>query len=330
MSELPRSIAGVGGASATAHARLGSVATPAPARDWPVGSELQLQVAAIEADGSIRLDGDGVRLLLRHWPAALPLPAYGSSWPFRLLLLDGKPRWQLQIPMPIPDAAPALAEPLVPVPAPQFHARAPTREGLAASYREAVLGRLAAAAAQFHHEAGQQLSGSLLALAGEQTMAALRQPPSAISPFPLSLPLWLWGGPLLQLSVEDPPDTAEDDVPPLDLLWQLPLADGTQLHGRLRWLPGVIWLDVWGDESARRQFAACWPGLAADYRAAGIGIDLHLGIIPRMHGLMLGMHGISLFEPTRLLAELFQAAAILFAALRPLPLMADWLVTVQE
>lgn len=319
MSDLQRGITPVNAVSLRAHSAVSTAAGRSP-QQWPQDSQLRLTVSGLLADGSVRFEGEGLQLLLRHWPAALPLPANGSSWLFRVLVAGTQPQLQLQWNAPAAtegEGSAVAASPLAPV----FRPAPSSPVGLAASYREAVLGRLAAAAAQFHHEAGQHLSGSMLALVGDLTMASLRQPPLAITPFPLSLPLWLWGGPVLQLEVEDPLPEAEDDVPPLDLLWRLSLNDGTQLHGRLRWQPRAIWLDVWGDAAAQAQFAAIWPQAQAKLTAAGMTIDLHLGAAPRMGGVTLAAHGISLFEPTRLMAELFQAAAILFDVLCPVPVV---------
>lgn len=284
------------------------------------GDILNLRVAALLADGSVQLEGDALHWLLRQWPASLPPPLPGSVLPFRVLAAGPPPQLTPLLPSAAePDVAatddgPPLAATL---PAPAFRQAALPPAQLASAWREALVGTLAAAAAQFHREAGSHLPGALLGALPDLALASLRG--QAPLPLPLWLPMWLWGGPPLGWQVEDQPEAEDAAAPPaaLDLLLECALPQG-RLRLRLRLDGAGLRLCFHGEDALCDWLQARRGSLLAALHGAGFEVAAcHIGSRPALTGLALGRHGISLFEASRLPASLFVAAALILEILLP-------------
>lgn len=284
------------------------------------GDILNLRVAALMADGSVHLEGDALSWLLRQWPASLPPPVPGSVLPFRVLAAGPPPQLTPLLPSAAPPQAPSVDDgpPLAAtLPAPAFRQAVLPPAQLASAWREALVGTLAAAAAQFHREAGSHLPGALLGALPDLALASLRG--QGALPLPLWLPMWLWGGPLLGWQVEDQPEAEDATAPPaaLDLLLECELPQG-RLRLRLR-LDGARLLLCFHGEDALCDWLQTQRGsLLAALHGAGFEVNAcHIATRPALFGLALGRHGVSLFEASRLPASLFAAAALILEVLLP-------------
>lgn len=296
------------------------VATATSQHRLQVGDILNLRVAALLADGSVQLEGDALHWLLRQWPASLPPPVPGSVLPFRVLVAGPPPQLTPLLPsaappqMSPPDDGPPLAATL---PAPVFRQAALPPVQLASAWREALVGTLAAAAAQFHREAGSHLPGALLGALPDLALASLRG--QSALPLPLWLPMWLWGGPPLGWQVEDQPEAEDADAPPpaLDLLLECMLPLG-RLRLRLRLDGAGLLLCFHGEDALCDWLRSQRGSLLAALHGAGFEVAAcHIGRLPALSGLALGRHGVSLFEASRLPASLFVAAALILEVLLP-------------
>lgn len=315
MAEAIRSVGAV-----SAHGAVQPGATGTSQHKLQPGDILDLRVAALMADGSVQLEGDALHWLLRQWPASLPPPVVGSVLPFRVLAAGPPPQLTPLLPStaspqaPVGDDAPPLAATL---PAPAFRQAVLPPAQLASAWREALVGTLAAAAAQFHREAGSHLPGALLGALPDLALASLRG--QAPLPLPLWLPMWLWGGPLLGWQVEDQPEAEDAAAPPaaLDLLLECELPQG-RLRLRLRLDGAGLLLCFHGEDALCDWLQTRRGSLLAALHGAGFEVAAcHIGRRPALSGLALGRHGVSLFEASRLPASLFAAAALILEILLP-------------
>ncbi|MDC7706148.1 hypothetical protein [Vogesella indigofera] len=312
MAEAIRAVGAVG--------MLQPAATATSQQRLQPGDILNLRVAALLADGSVQLEGDALSWLLRQWPASLPPPVPGSVLPFRVLAAGPPPQLTPLLPSVAPpemspvDDGPPLAATL---PAPAFRQAALPPAQLASAWREALVGTLAAAAAQFHREAGSHLPGALLGALPDLALASLRG--QSALPLPLWLPMWLWGGPLLGWQVEDQPEAEDAAAPPaaLDLLLECELPQG-RLRLRLRLDGAGLLLCFHGEDALCHWLQTQRGSLLAALHGAGFEINAcHIATRPALSGLALGRHGVSLFEASRLPASLFAAAALILEILLP-------------
>lgn len=315
---MAEAIRSVGAVSASAPVQPGATGTSQ--QRLQAGDILDLRVAALMADGSVQLEGDALHWLLRQWPASLPPPVVGSVLPFRVLATGPPPQLTPLLPSaappqaPVGDDAPPLAATL---PAPAFRQAVLPPAQLASAWREALVGTLAAAAAQFHREAGSHLPGALLGALPDLALASLRG--QAPLPLPLWLPMWLWGGPLLGWQVEDQPEAEDAAAPPaaLDLLLECELPQG-RLRLRLRLDGAGLLLCFHGEDALCDWLQTRRGSLLAALHGAGFEVAAcHIGRRPALSGLALGRHGVSLFEASRLPASLFAAAALILEILLP-------------
>lgn len=293
----------------------------------PVAGEvLPLRLAASLADGSVELQGEGLMLRLPSWPLPMPAPPVGSL--LRLQVLAVTPRLELAW-LEAPAAA-AVAEEggeaaawhMDQAALPRLSAERPDAALLGRDWREAVLGRLVASAARFRQEAGSHLSGALLLAAPELALAGMRGQALAEAPLPLCVPMWLWGGPPLALSVEDALPEADDepDDDTLDLLLEVTLPDIGKLQVRLHaQRDGVVLVFVASAAGCCHLEALRGPIRLAVERAGSRLAACHVGERDVLPGLALGRHGVSLLEARRVSAALFVVAAELMLLLCPLP-----------
>ncbi|TCP15590.1 hypothetical protein EV683_101118 [Crenobacter luteus] len=293
-------------------------------RRFFAGEVLTASVEARGAGDEVALSVDGRRLTLTLPPSASWQP--GTT--VRLQVLAVAPRLELawlDAPPDAPDAggdAPAArAWRADEASLPRLTPARPEAAALARDWREALLGRLAAGAARFVHEAGSHLPGALLAASPQLALAASRGEGLAEPPLPLWLPMWLWGGPRLALSVEDAlraPDEA-DAVDTLDLVLEATLPGFGRLKLRARKLrDGGVALALSADAAACRLLRERSAELGAAVAAAGVSLArLYIDEDEAMAGLAIGRHGASLFEARRVSGELCAAAAAVLLALCP-------------
>ncbi|WP_024303399.1 hypothetical protein [Pseudogulbenkiania sp. MAI-1] len=289
----------------------------------PVAGEvLRLTLAGL-VEGVLELQGEGVTLRLPAWPLPGEAPALGRV--LRLQVRAVTPRLELAW-LDAPAVVPAMEEDgeapawqVDQASRPRLMPERPDAVKLGRDWREALLGRLAASAARFQQETGSHLSGALLLASPELALAGVRGQGLVDVPLPLNLPLWLWGGPSLALSVEDalaePEDEADDT---LDLLLDVTLPDIGRVQLRLRpQREGVVLVFVASAAGCRRLEALHGPIRQAVERAGSRLLACHIGERDVLPGLAIGRHGVSLLEARRVSATLFVVAAELMLLLCP-------------
>ncbi|BAK77704.1 hypothetical protein NH8B_2912 [Pseudogulbenkiania sp. NH8B] len=290
------------------------------------GEELRLILATRQTDGTLELQGAGVTWLLPGWPLPGEVPAPGSE--LRLLVRAVTPRLEL-VWLDAPGVA-ATPEEGAAAPAwqrdqaswPRLTLERPDAAKLGGDWREALLGKLAVSAARFRQEGGSHLSGALLLAAPQLALAGLRGQTLAEAPLPLTLPLWLWGGPALALSVEDAmpgQDEASDDDT-LDLLLEATLPEVGWMRLRLRLQPAGVVLVLVASAAGCRWLAAWREPIRQAVERTGLHlVACHIGERDVLPGLALGRHGVSLLEARRVSLALFAVAAEVMLLLCPPP-----------
>ncbi|SMF07045.1 hypothetical protein [Pseudogulbenkiania subflava] len=305
---------------------VGRSAAAGSGRPIVAGEELRLTLATRRADGALELQGEGVTLLLPGWPLPGEAPSPGSV--LRLLVRAVTPRLELVwLDAPGSSATPeeggaAPAWQMDQASWPRLTPERPDAAALGRDWREALLGKLAVSAARFLQEGGSHLSGALLLAAPQLALAGLRGQTLAEAPLPLTLPLWLWGGPALALSVEDavpgPDEKSGDDT--LDLLLEITLPEVGRVRLRLRLQSAGVVL-VFVASAAGCRWLAAWrePIRQAVERTGLHLVACHIDEQDVLPGLALGRHGVSLLEARRVSLALFAVAAELMLLLCPPP-----------
>ncbi|MGL6069760.1 hypothetical protein [Craterilacuibacter sp.] len=202
-----------------------------------LGELLMLTLAAQHADGSVLLEGAGLRVLLR-WPAQLPAPAPGSAWPFVVRALT--PQLELAWPQRVTDRpaspenpAPARGWALDAATLPQLRAGKLSVPLLAQDWQAALTGALCAEQQRQNLRGQRHFSAAWL-----QAGAGLPEA-APVPALPLSLPFWLWGGPRLWIDLEQgAPQAAAHGLPPAaDLVIEIELEEAGPVRLLLRHHP---------------------------------------------------------------------------------------------
>ena len=265
------------------------------------------------ADGRALLSGDGIQLALPAWPQGAAELTPGTV--LKVLVLATQPRLQLSLLLEKPDGdsggeMPARAWQLEQAAMPRLAKPLPTAAELAQAWRQALLGRLSQAAAQFQQAGGSHLPGALLQQLPELALAGVRSA-AGEPPLPLTLPFWLWGGPALALSVEDAlerePEPEQED---LDLLLWLTAPGIGAFCLRIRRLVSGVALAFVADADGCRALRQRLPEIEAAAARGGGVLDVCL-IGERMpwRGLAISRHGATGLQAQRLSPLLFAVAA---------------------
>jgi hypothetical protein len=202
-----------------------------------LGELLTLTLAVQHTDGSVLLEGAGLRVVLR-WPAQLPAPAPGSAWPFVVRALT--PQLELAWPQRVTDR-PVSAENSTPARGwamdvatqPQLRAGKLSEPLLAQDWQTALTGALFSEQQRQSLREQRQFSAVWL-----QAGAGLPEAAS-VPALPLSLPFWLWGGPRLWIDLEQRQGGAlpQGLPPPADLVIEIELEEAGRVRLLLRQHP---------------------------------------------------------------------------------------------
>lgn len=277
-----------------------------PGRQWQA-------VLSQAVDGRPLLSGDGIQLALPAWPPGAAELSPGTV--LKVLVLATQPRLQLSLQLERQGAepegeTPARAWQLEQAAMPRLAKPLPAAAELAQAWRQALLGRLTQAAAQFQQAGGSHLPGALLQQLPELALAGVRNA-AGEPPLPLTLPFWLWGGPALTLSVEDAlerePESEQDD---LDLVLWLTAPGIGAFCLRVRSVADGVALAFAAPAEACVALRQRLPGIVeAVVRGGGKLRGCLIGERMPWRGLAISRHGATGLQAQRLSPLLFAVAA---------------------
>lgn len=265
------------------------------------------------ADGRPLLSGDGIQLALPSWPQGAAELTPGAV--LKVLVLATQPQLKLSLQLERQGAAPegetpARAWQLEQAAMPRLERPQPAAAELAQAWRQALLGRLTQAAAQFQQAGGSHLPGVLLQQLPELALAGVRNA-AGEPPLPLTLPFWLWGGPALTLSVEDALEReSEPELDELDLLLWLTVPGIGAFCLRIRRVAAGVALAFVAEGEVCRALRRRLPEIeAAAERGGGKLTACLIGESMPWSGSAISRHGATGLQAQRLSPLLFAVAA---------------------